>query len=78
MEVGGAGGKADPASRRSAVLNETLMKHLCLGESGRGGGRGGGDSPKKKKKTKRKKNERGKTPQTCFVSLSRHFYICRI
>lgn len=41
-------GKADPASRRSSALNETLMKHPCLEESG--GGRRADNGPQEKKK----------------------------
>lgn len=75
--ITGGGGEADPASRRSGALNDTLMKHPCLEESG--GGRGGGDGPQKKNKKKKKnKSARGKIPQTCFVSSSRRFDIYRI
>lgn len=50
----GGVGKADPASRRSGALNETLMKHPCLEESG--GGRGGPQKKKKKKEVREEKN----------------------
>lgn len=71
---GGGVGKADPASRRGSALNETLMKHPCLEESG--GGRGGGDGRQKKKNMSEWEKRSRFVLQAHFVNLSLHFYIC--